>query len=433
MNKNSNSKFSLFSTLIIFLLCCSIITGPAIYIVSQEIQFFRIMLFMAFVISMHLWWNKRIHFNSNILAFTFFIYFDFIWTTYVALFTSNLVVNSFFNSLVLVILIATLSIFSNYKTLHFLQLVYCSSLVMFLIMLIIATWEIHTKHHLSVSTINQAPIYIRNTPTTFFTNPNDFMAVMCLIYLIVCNYHKKLNLRRGFLEVTLLIALLIFCSLTGSRTNMIVSAVTFGVFWFNKKRIIIQLTFLLALYFAVSLIDLNQLRDFLSNFNFNLDRIMDSLEFGKDESSKVRYHLYLDAFKSISTNYGLGEGVNNSADYFRKIDDPNLEGITNPHNYLLEILINSGPLLFSAYLLILFKIVNNLIRTKNYYLLISVILYFIVLLSSSSSLYLFYHYLFFISILVLKDSNKIFRKKGLEKAGSTYEKNSASNVRSSKI
>lgn len=433
MNRVSNSNFSVFSSLIIFLFCCSIITGPAIFVGSQELQVFRIMVLVALILSLHLWWKKRIKFQSNIIAFVLFMYFDFIWTAYIALITNKLVISSLFNSFILLILISIVSILSSYNALNFIQLVYKSSLFMFLIMSLIAIWEIHTQRHLSISAINQAPIYIRNTPTTFFTNPNDFMAVMCMIFLLVCNYHKKLNLKRNVLEIALLIALLIFCSLTGSRMNLIASAITFGVFWFNKKHIMLQLIFLFSLYFTINLIDINQLTKFLSNFNFNLDRIIDSLEFGKDESSKVRFHLYLDAFNSISSNHGLGEGINNSSNYYRKLDDPNLEGIINPHNYLMEILINSGALFFLIYLMVLIKILNNFILSKNYYLVITIILYFMILISSSSSLYLFYHYLFFISILVLKESDKNFKNEGFDILGNTYEQNSASDICSSKI
>lgn len=407
-----SNNFSFITATIIFFLICSTITGPAISIGAQELQIFRIMVLLTLLLSIRLWWKNSIHFSSNTVYFGFFIYFDFIWTSFVALFSNTLEINNFINSFMLILLILILIVVSSYRPITFIRLVYLASLTMFCVMIGVASWEIITGKHLATSAINHDPYYLQNVPTTFFTNQNDFMAVMDLILLLVFNYHKFFKLKKRFIEFLLFSLIILLCIITGSRTNIAISIITICLFWLNKRNFLQFFTGLICFYFLIILVDTNYLENFLSKYNFDYQMIIDSIQFfGGDESSKVRVNLYLDAIQSISNNYGLGEGLNNSSLYFNQLNDSKLEGIINPHNYLLEILINSGLFLFTIYLCIIIKIVLELVKNKKSSLAFSIFFYFFILISSSSSLYIFYHYVFLITILTFQSISKRFDHK----------------------
>jgi hypothetical protein len=122
-----------------------------------------------------------------------------------------------------------------------------------------------------------------------------------------------------------------------------------------------------------------------------------SFDFSPGSSLYRRYHLYLGGLQSVFYNYGTGFGIGGYHYYYAEVlDSSRLWTDTDPHNYFIELLINSGVYITIAYVLISTAIFYALVKAKGDKLLIvQFVLYHILLLSSSSSLFLWPHYLFY--------------------------------------
>jgi hypothetical protein len=134
--------------------------------------------------------------------------------------------------------------------------------------------------------------------------------------------------------------------------------------------------------------------------------LKDDLRFSERQSTSVRLYLYKYALISPLSNFGLGFGIDYSAEYFRTINDANLHNIINPHSYILELLINSGVLVVLYYITINAILLVSNWSNKNYDLFVQIIIYNLLLFSSSSSTFLWPIYLFFI-VYICKTSHKL--------------------------
>ena len=105
-----------------------------------------------------------------------------------------------------------------------------------------------------------------------------------------------------------------------------------------------------------------------SSFMQTLDSFIalkNDLRFSERQSTSVRLYLYKYALISPLSNFGLGFGIDYSAEYFRTIN-ANLHNIINPHSYILELLINSGVLVVLFYITINAILLVSNWCNKNY-------------------------------------------------------------------
>jgi teichuronic acid biosynthesis protein TuaE len=260
-------------------------------------------------------------------------------------------------------------------------------------MLSVSLWEILTSNHLPVASFfNHAPVYIQFQSATFYTNPNDYMAIFTLMFIWYAVYEKLILKKIDMFTYIFFISSIIISFINNSRIAMIVLLITASIIFLNKKSI-----FKLTIFNIV----LVGLFAYLINWeDSDIQYLFNGLTFGGDSAS-IRQTLYKWAILSIDQNYGFGLGVNNSANYYLSISDPNLGGIINPHNYLLEILINSGILVTFLYIILNGVLIYLFLKKRLYHLVYMVIMYQIILISSSSSLFLWFHYVYFIGIIAL--------------------------------
>jgi O-antigen ligase len=81
---------------------------------------------------------------------------------------------------------------------------------------------------------------------------------------------------------------------------------------------------------------------------------------------------------------------------------------TDPHNFFLEVLINSGVVMALSYILISAFLFASMITQKaNRLIVAQFVIYHLLLLSSSSSLFLWSHYVFFFTyVFFAKDKGE---------------------------
>lgn len=386
------------NSIALFMLIVGTITGSSIYFFIEQLQFFRMALLFLIVITIIKFTKTKVSFSLPITLLILFYSIYFFWTTFVTLGNGMVRLNDYVNFFIIYLLVILLSIQLEMDREHFLKILYKTTLLMIFVIFIISIWEILTQHHLSVSTVNNYPAYLKFTPSSFFTNENDMMAVVTLMLLYIVGYYKKYNKPLGFLVYFLFVFSLLLGFITEARLAMIFIVLTFFLLVANGKNI---LKIILVILFAIGL-SIPLLNHFKPD---TLERLVSGLQLGGN-STGIRKYLYLDAIDSIELYKGVGVGINNSDKFYKTISDPRVEGIINPHNYLLEILINSGVIVFTLYILLNIYFFFLFLNLKKYFLIYMLFVYPVILMSSSSSIFIWYHYVFFLGLVGLSFQNQ---------------------------
>lgn len=374
--------------LLIFLLLCGVFLGPYAYVIWPKLHFIR---FLPPLILIVLAFGPLKTSKDGIILLTFFsIYF--FYTLFISSFTFNLSkVNEYVNFTVLFFLVVTiLMLMENarrafYPTLNFF-------LVGFVVIsFCVCLYEIITLRHLHLSSMYLTPSHKRyyHVPTTFFTNSNDFAAVFFLsvTYLLVLLRYK--NPKYKPILVWGLIAMsLIVIYFTEARI-ILLTFISFLIVYLRAWRVKYVLFFVFVLALSAGLSE-----DFRKS-------VRNRLQFTEHEEGSSYYRrlsLYTYGLSSVKQNAGLGLGLGNTFDYYTSVEARRKHQYpddVNPHNYLIEMLINSGAYIVALYLLIVVFFLVKMIKTRaNVNIIALFILYHFVLLASSSSIYLWPHYVF---------------------------------------
>jgi hypothetical protein len=268
------------------------------------------------------------------------------------------------------------------------------SVNIFLLILVITTYiEWNYQIHFSFSRVLELdPIY-SYIPTAYYTNQNDLMAIYSMMLLYSLVYMSYFNINKFFYKIYYIFVSIygvILSIVTSSRIGLVSIILLIMIFLFKQKKIIVffVLTILLIIFYIYS--------DIIMDYYY-LNRL------NSGNSTSIRINLYKDAIENITI---FGYGFDNSDLFYTQLNDSNLLGIINPHNYLLELLINNGYLFFIFYFLLNIFLFIQSILYKKYILAFAFIMYYFILLSSSSSLFLLQHYIFYISFIVLLQIKK---------------------------
>jgi len=331
-----------------------------------------------------------------ILLFIFLFYtYQFIEGNYVAVMSATVdSTTKVANNIFLYALLTLLFLYGNiYK--RYIEILYRVSKYFMFILVVVSLIEITFKIHFSFSIVNTMPEIFNYTPSAFYTNQNDFLAIVSLLLIfnmLVVKYYKKEDRADTLIFIFYLLYAIFLSVITSSRVNMIVLVLIFFIFLLEYKKTLFSLflSFVVILIIFPSLIEM-----------YNL--YMDSIAFGQGHSTSMRFHLYKDALLNFKI---FGEGTDNSSLFYRALDNPDYEGMTNPHNYILELLINNGYLFLSSYLAFNGYLFFKSILMRKYFLALVFMLYPFILISSSSSLYIWSQYIYYIGfILIFIESN----------------------------
>jgi teichuronic acid biosynthesis protein TuaE len=330
-----------------------------------------------------------------LLTFLFFVY-TFFHTSIVSYLRSELLGDfyepfSILNFVFLFFFIVTIYLISISSPKSFLQKTKYLVFVFYGLYGAYALYEIFTGNHLPVSDLYDAPSWMRFAPTVVFNNSNDFAAVftLMLIYLYAEFDSSK---SRSFLFIIGLFLLHVFIVYkTQSRLSLLISFAFFG-YRYPKKFVGTAVFGFLLILIMGNFTDNSWYAQLLDD----IAKLKSDLSFNERQSTSVRFYLYKYALYSIIPSYGMGFGIDYSAEFYRSINDVNLHYIINPHSFIFELLINSGILATLFYIFINFKLIVKSIISKNTDLIVQIVFFNLLLFSSSSSLFLWPIYLFFI-------------------------------------
>ena len=387
------------------LLIISTVIGPAFYLGIEQLQLFRISILLVIFYVFLIFKKNYIQFKLIDKLTFFFFFFYFVYTLAITIFSPyGIQINSTINFTIIFILVTLLLLLLNYNPILFAESLKKAILFLFYIMGMVSLWEITTHHHLSVATFfKNVPEYIQFQSSTFYTNPNDYMAMFTLMFVWFVGYEKIIRKKIGLFSYIFFLVVFLLSFINNSRLVMIILLMTAIIAFINKKNLSrLLLIGVLVIMIAIYSIDWN---------NSDIKYLLEGLTLG-GSSTDTRATLYKWALLSVEQNYGFGFGIDHSSNYYQNIHDSNLEGIINPHNYLLELLINSGVLTIVFYIILNMMYTYLFLKQKVYFLVYMLIVYQLLLISSSSSLFLWFHYVYFIGILSLSYSIKFNIRKG---------------------
>ena len=363
------------------------------YILIPKLQIFRFSLLLSFIFMIFLIKKYKIYISNISKAIIIFFTIQYVWTTEVSIFLTTINVDNFFNFTVLLLFIINLVFLMEYNKELFIETFLKTSIVMFIISILISILEIITHHHLSSSITNHYDKQLAYVPTAFYGNPNQLALILTLILLFLFAYFKTFKKEPNYLFYIMFVSAMVVTFFAQSVLNSILQLIILLLISINLKKFF--KIFFLSIFFLSSFALLAITSDKL----FNLKYIINGYLAGG--SARIREALYLDAINSINSNFSLGYGINNSEFYYELLNDPRTKGIVNPHNYLLEMLINSGIYITGLYIILNIYISFLFLKNKQPYLVLVLFLYHIILISGSSALFGWYHYIFYIAIIAL--------------------------------
>ena len=285
--------------------------------------------------------------------------------------------NDVFNFTILFLFLVSLWKYSIVSK-DYLRVFKMAVIVMYFVYLTVSILEIITGFHFQESISKELNI---NIPTTFFVNPNDFAAIFTLMLMFLMTVFKNKYQLLKFVVVLIHVAIVFY---TGSRLSLLVFMLFLFIHFKKVLKYAIPFSGVVVLFYFSHISDL-------------LSQIIDMMgvisSFG-DRSSVVRFELYKESLSSVFSSFGLGFGVNSSQAYLEFLNNKRFLGITNPHSAILELLINSGLLVFLLFVGLNMYVFYALFRRREFEKSSHVIFYTVILFSSSSSLFLWPAYLF---------------------------------------
>ena len=218
----------------------------------------------------------------------------------------------------------------------------------------VALWEITTGNHLTSSFTESGPdYYLRKLfVSSTFGNPNNYAAFLILCFpFMIWQFMSSKFLLGKLAMLTLILTFPVVIALTGSRIGFVgwlAEVIIISLFMIKGSKRIVFVAFLTALstYLIVSgITDDLQL----------VDKMMKAVSTGGQKGSiLVRINTTLDGLWMVSQSYGIGIGVGGFEYVMLHKPVPFYTyGISNPHNFSIEIMAEYGLLVFCLFAIVI--------------------------------------------------------------------------------
>lgn len=273
----------------------------------------------------------------------------------------------------------------------------------------IGLWENLTGNHLSVSGLIGAPESVIFMPSAVFWGPNEFATFLALsipLLLVFIRYRRRVFVR--VFGLVSLVASLYLLIATGSRANYIAVILEFAFLFIvllklRQKLEVALLSGLLILGIFVAFPQPAQ--QAFNTMSSQLAGITSQWELSYG-STGVRINLIKNSLIFLTRTGGFGVGAGNAEYWMEHFQVYPTYGITNPHNWWAEVLVQYGVFIFTSYLLFYLSLIIRLYaiyprlsdKTERMIcegLLVGLVGFFFASISSSSIMALNPHWLFF--------------------------------------
>ena len=280
----------------------------------------------------------------------------------------------------------------------------------------IGLWEVFTGNHLPNSNYfgMRRLDYQIFRPSSVFGNTNDFASFLTLSipFVWVWMRYSAQKWLNKIIGIALLAIAFFLLAKTSSRANFLAVAleILFIFFFLFRLRRRIRISFSISLIIILSFIFLPQipLKIFHRTYGF-FENFTTPYQLTAG-STIVRINLIKNSIYFLVTHFGFGVGAGNIEKHIAHFAKYPTYGITNPHNWWVEILADYGLFIFIGYLFFYLGLIYNLWRTWHKIsnrqekmiceaLLISLIGFSLASISPSSIMALEYHWIFFAFVL----------------------------------
>ena len=362
-----------------FLLIISAFFGGYLFLVDSTVHFIRIVPIIFIVIGFV--YRVKLDLDAQVILGYFSIFF--VYTFIISIFNfQNILGNDLINLTVLYLFMVALIVSVSIPTVDYFKIFRRAIVFFMLASIVVWVYEFTTHKHLRYSLAANFDVnYYYQPTTTFFTNPNDFAVVFTLCSMYMLSILKKEG-SRNKLIIALLIVITFAIEYTTEARLCFLGFMIFIAFYLKiwKARIALGIGVVVVLI--------------LLYLNLDWDKLL-SFESAKRSSIDIRQDLYYHGVMSIFHNYGLGFGIRGYHYYYSDIAHIQY---TDPHNFILELLISSGVGVTLMYITLIIIIFVKLLKSNsNHLTLLQFILYNFMLSASSASLFLWPHYLFFVA------------------------------------
>lgn len=226
---------------------------------------------------------------------------------------------------------------------------------------LIGWYEILTGNYLFLT--NSEAYYVQyKLPTSMFGNTNDFATFMLISIwiLIICIINCRFKLIKiGYSIIT--VSSIILLIMTTSRANLlglILSVLVFLYLSMKKNRGRKTAISILIIIFLVILIMPNLLNNLILMFN-------NHMQFGLSDDSGsdfIRKNLMKNGIQFLINTFGFGTGAGNIEYWMSNYGKYYTYGVTNIHNWWMEILTGYGILIFTLYVIFYVSIIKSLYK-----------------------------------------------------------------------
>lgn len=244
--------------------------------------------------------------------------------------------------------------------------------IVFFGLIILGLWEHLTGRHLPVSGYHEEKLslleeyvvaQVRNLPTGVFNNPNDyatFLALSIPFALSTFRYVRSKLVRLTGLGLAVLS--LYFIVVIGSRGNILavlLELIFIFLFLTNINQKVKVVVAGLACLGLVLIFFSDHLREFFFNMTWQILSIVEQSKLGI-ESVAVRVNLVRNGLAFLYSTAGFGVGAGNAEYWMENFQVYDTQGITNPHNWWLEILVDYGVFILIGYVTVYLGLLRGL-------------------------------------------------------------------------
>lgn len=230
-----------------------------------------------------------------------------------------------------------------------------------------------SNHYIVENLYSIWPNYVRQLPTTFFYNPNNYAVFIAfsMIFLFVAMLYcrnKREKYAAGGLYFISQILLIFSMSRTAWISLFLMLLFAAVVFTFNRQKSCLLKTFYiiiatLVVFYTLSIIP------YMAPFYSKLKNTTSTPVVGASGSDSERLTLIVNIVRGVLGKCRLlGYGVGNVQGYLKSIS--NTHGISDPHSMWFEILGDFGVLVFvsyaAVYIMMMYDIFKAYIKDKNF-------------------------------------------------------------------
>ena len=328
------------------------------------------LLFLWFIFGLHTLVKGKIVFSQNKIKW--FIVLLFIWLGYALVSSAwSISKEDAIRNIVFLFMGVSVIFFSThyFRKKKELQILYNLWLYIFGFLIAIGFWEHLTGYHLPISGFfGETRTRFMFKPTGVFYNTNDYATFLALsIPFAIGFFRYKRKIWYRLLGIGTATGALFLIVITGSRANILavlLELVFLLLFLGTLKRKIRAITISVICIVILFFLFAKPMQDFLLEITGQLNSILVQGEL-KIGPSSVRMNLVRNGLSFLYSTAGFGVGAGNAEYYMAYFAKYNTFGITNPHNWWLEILINYGIFIFIGYLIFYIGIIRNLWKLYN--------------------------------------------------------------------